>query len=100
MVPRMAKSASNCEMAKFWPLQNAQFTGAKLKPKQRISPIKASDMGASQFRLGKTPAKQIANVMQSDGMRLGCGWLLPDGPQAFGSILCGMSAGPVPGGLA
>src|SRR5712691_8467836 len=35
----MENSTSFCEMAMSWPLQNAQPCGAKLKPKQRISPI-------------------------------------------------------------
>ena len=43
------------------------------------------DMTASQLRLGKTPDTDL-NVMQSDGMRLGCSWVEPS-PQAPGAIL-------------
>src|SRR5262249_54662264 len=42
MVPRIANSASFCAMDRSWPLQSAQPRGAKLKPKQRISPIYGS----------------------------------------------------------
>src|SRR5712691_11912153 len=35
----MENSTSFAAMARSWPLQNAQPCGAKLKPKQRISPI-------------------------------------------------------------
>src|SRR5437588_7048441 len=94
-----AKSASNCPMLRGWPLQNAQPTGANWKPKARISPMNGWDMAASQFRLGKTPDVQITNVMQSDGMMLGCDWLEPVIPQAPGAMGCGISGFPIPGGL-
>jgi len=52
-------------------------------------------MTASQLRLGKAPDVQITNVMQSDGMMLGCDWVEPVIPQAPGAILCGIGSGGV-----
>src|SRR5579871_749797 len=51
-----ANSALKFAIGTAWPLQKAQSTGAKLKPKQRISPTNGCDMGCSSV-----PARENAN---------------------------------------
>src|SRR5580692_4430981 len=93
---------SNCEMSMGWPLQYAHCDGANWKPKARISPTYGWDMKASpQLRLGNAPDNAMQKVMQSDGIILVCGWLLPMVEHAAVAKGCGTSGGCVPvGGLA
>ena len=44
VVPRRENKAVFCAMDVIWPLQSAQSSGAKLNPKDRISPTYGSDM--------------------------------------------------------
>src|SRR5579859_4122585 len=56
-----ANSALKFAIGTAWPLQKAQSNGAKLKPKQRISPTNGCDMGCSSV-----PARENANERNAE----------------------------------